>query len=176
MKYLIVLSLLLTSCGPGRVWSCDFYTAGLCVSSALEVDPAEIEQVVRTVEYFSNQYYDVKNLPRMLEKHKVALYMTNQQLVDDCRDLGADVYICDDISGVNFDGDQMYVEYYGGCLAWTALAHELLHSVDRYYLGGPHGHSTPYMFDEWGDDPNLTIERRAFIFLRNTLNSCKHRI
>lgn len=173
MKYALLLMPLLASCGPGRVWSCDFYTAGLCVSSALEVDPAEVEQVVEAVEDVSNQYYRVKNLPQTLDKHDVRVIMTDRHLASDCKHIDADVYVCDALGGVNFGGTKLYVEYYGGCLAYTALAHELLHSVDRYYLGGPHGHSTPFMFEQAADDPELTIERKVFRLLLKTLPSCQ---
>ena len=172
MNKAALLLVLLASCGKGKVHWCDFFTAGLCVSSVNIVEPLEIEQTVEALEYFTQEYYPkVSNLTQKFEKHNISVYLTDRNLVKDCSNIYDEVEMCDNIAGVNIGGSKIYVEYFGGCLAFSSLAHELLHSIDTYYLDGPHGHSTPYFFTrKYKKD---AIEYKTYYHLLRVLKSCE---
>ena len=182
-KLILITSFALLSCGEdeGAKIECSGGhhkdVAGLEICSEGKISTAEIEYMVQVVEQQTAiRYPEVKDLPKALKDHSVKVYFVDDDMAVKCEEIEYDVYRCDsNVSGVNVDGHNIYVRYYP-CLAYTSLGHELLHSIESYYLDTPDDvdHTTPWLF-EIGNMDNYkdTVEYKIFEISYPNLESCQ---
>lgn len=181
MKKMLILVLLSASCG-GTFWveECPgdwfFEAGGLIVCSEGELDPAEVEYAVQITEAETAvRYPEVSNLKDTLKNNEVAAYFVDDDLALDCEKLDENIYRCGDtIGGANYNGEELYIRYHP-CLALTALGHELLHSVERYYLDTffTSDHTTPWLFYQSSPNQVEAVEHKIFQDLFANLASCE---
>jgi len=183
MKKIIVLCGLILSCGgemtkeecPGDWYYED--VAGLTICSDGKVDPDEIRYAVQVIEQQTAiRYPEVNNLAELLKEKKVSVYFIDEALAVNCEPVENGVYRCDkDIGGANVDGHRIYVRY-NSCLAFTSLGHEILHSIEKYYLNIPDDvdHTVPWLF-EIGNPGHQTetVEYKIFLDLYFNVASCQ---
>ena len=129
-----------------------FVAGGLtvCVQREEPVDPAVVEAIVATTELEVGRWWPkVTGLAAMLESKGVTLTIVDQVLAYRCSQLNGipGLYTCaDQFSGANYGGAEIYV-FSQGCVGWSALGHELMHSIEAFYLDGlTTNHSTEYLF------------------------------
>lgn len=177
--FLVSIAILMLSCGeeePTIKCKQEFTAGGLKVCSEADVSADEIERSVQIVEeQVKERYPEVSNLKDKLKNKKVHIYFIDDPLSMECSEIEHGIFRCDKhISGVNVDGDVIYVQYYK-CLAYTSMGHEILHSIEKYYLGDiPHGdHATPWLFEQadW-DHYTETVEYQIFVEQFLNLDSC----
>jgi len=178
-----ILIILLASCNAGTVsvianTNCryNFHAGGLEICSEQSLDPQEIEYAVQVVEeQTALKYPQVVNLAGTLEENGVSVYITDDPLSLNCEEMALGVYRCEDhIGGVNFSGLLIFVRY-DVCSAFIPLGHELLHSIEQFYLNDiPHGdHETPWLFEQnYHDSPRDTVEFKIFMELFENVPSC----
>ena len=175
-----ILIVALCACGRTDVpeVNCNykFNAGGLKVCSEGELSPAEVEFAVQaTEEQTALRYPQVVGLKETLEHNKVNVWVVDDPLAMNCEELEQGIYRCDKyIGGVNVDGDVIYVRY-NSCSAYIPLGHELLHSIEKYYLPDiPHGdHETPWLFmQNYHDNPRDTVEFKIFMELFENVPSC----
>ena len=187
-KVLLLITLLLSmSCGGAIVIpECTylFEVDGVTICAGNEVDPVEISKTIKWVEEKTQVHYpQVTNLANTLAKNNVWIFFLDIEgyLATNCFEtLFEGVYVCDQIiNGQNRDGIVLLSRYHS-CLAYTALGHEILHSVEIFYLkdiaGDLHDHMTPYLFEEWGQANNKfyeTVERQVTNQGIQEFDSCK---
>ena len=148
-----ILLITICSCEPSN--RCEYpevYAAGMCVLSEYEVNVEEIEYTVEVLEreVRAKGYSEVRDFVTALDMNKVAVEFIDSKLAIGCERHERDVHTCDMfISGVNYGGVDMYVQHHD-CLGITALAHELMHSIEAFYLDGMVGeHMTPWFYEEY---------------------------
>jgi len=180
--FLLGIALFCCACEPtDKCLEPEVYAAGMCILSEYTVNVDEIEYTVDLLEkeVRAKGYDEVEDFAKYLDIND-----THVEFIDDFLSMGCeyyenDVYKCDmHISGVNYGGTDIYVQYHK-CLGITAFAHELLHSIEWFYLNGMVGeHMTPWFYEEYGiaaNDPEIwmnTIEVRMWRFLICELDSC----
>ena len=178
MYRLVLCVMLLSGCGNENCQQ-EFYAAGInfCLDYVPDypVSTSLIEDVVQVIERETNQYYpSVVDVAGMFAQRSVFVYVVSGDLYYDCIDTELDrVKICKGVGGVNGDGGHYIIierpKYRNACFSKGVLMHELLHSVDKFYLNGDY-HSTPHMFKENYtdyDDINSTIESHAILSLKD---------
>ena len=177
--FLALAAITALSCGDDKAEiKCmdEFSAGGLKVCSEGPLSAEEIEYTVRVVEEkTAERYSQVSNLKEKLKNHKVHIYFIDDPLSMECKELEHGIFRCEKhISGVNVNGDVIYVKYHK-CLAYTSVGHEILHSIERYYLGDiPHGdHATPWLFEQadW-EHYTETVEYKIFVEQFLNLDSC----
>ena len=176
----------LQACGSEELCqNSDLKFGGLCIQKGFDIQEEDINCMMEVIETETRYYYsEVTNIVNKFEKEKIRVEFIDGNLAMGCEKYEKDVYECDDyISGVNYDAQMIYVSY-DSCIGNTALAHELLHSIDHFYLGEvfdkdeSNDHSTPWLFVEYldieGDVDILDIiEIRIFVNLVCTLEKCQ---
>jgi hypothetical protein len=174
MKYFSLLFIFLFSCGGKISIECEniYVTSGIqvCTEEGLKVDSKDIDLIVKILEEETQKYYFyMKDFSKIFEEEEVVVHFIDGNLSLNCKTVkspGNDLYSCEDwVSGVNYDGWSIYVEYYS-CLGISPLGHELLHTIEYYYFGdAPQDHSTGHFFTqhalECGDPVEDTIEYRT---------------
>jgi hypothetical protein len=148
--------LLVASCGmeEAECTSEWFEAAGLKIcDNDLGVSADEVKLAVETLESdltSRERYTHITNLEDTFKKKNIEVIFTDEDLGINCRkvDEWGQIYYCERTPyGVNIDHVRSYVTF-NECLAWTALVHELLHSIEYFYLGVEDGgnHDTPEFF------------------------------
>jgi hypothetical protein len=183
--YILVLTLSVTACSSWYNPEClyRFNAGGLDVCSPYYIDPVEIEQVVRITQEEVQKYYpQVTNLEDKLSLNAVIAHFVDGLLLNNCVETQIPgQYICDDpADGKNFFSSVILVSY-RDCLGSTALAHEILHSIEFFYMLyediNVASHMTPHLFTDWALEvkkPVLdTVEVRVRDRLRAELPSCQ---
>jgi hypothetical protein len=179
-KALFVLLLTTTSCGYADI-KCreEFYAAGIGICSEKPLDRQEIEYSVGVLEEkVAEVYPQVSNLPAMFDKHWVNVFFVNDLLAAECEEIDDGISRCEDfIGGVNTDnGITIYVAYYP-CLADTSFSHELMHSIETFYLKGVDkiGHGPPQFYMQDYDTlqgKRNTVEFKTDYTIFMNVNSC----
>jgi len=143
MKYFtIFLLLFVASCGKdeARCTSEWFEAAGLKIcDNDLGVSSDEVELAVDILENDLTsrvRYVYVTELKKTFEEEGIEVIFTDKGIGVDCEEVDewGEIYYCEaSVHGVNIDHVRNYVVYHD-CLAWTALVHELLHSIEYFYI------------------------------------------
>lgn len=176
MKILIAcLSILLFSCSEPPMCISAFPAGGMnfCIQYDTSTEPINtniIEDLVSITEFSASEYYPtIVGVRDMLDRHDVTVVVTKLNLVQYCHDAPFnDTYVCEkDISGINSNSDFIMIEdpMIKNCFFFSALMHEILHTIDDVYLGGSN-HDTPYMFKQnypTVEEQRNTIERNAIV-------------
>lgn len=172
MKYFLIIFFLLFTfgCGDERIqFECShkYNIDGISVCS---IKPIKIKQVIATIEWTSSyaKYYypQVGNLLEDLKKKEAKLYFTKGDvyLAKNCKETEFDdLHECElVIGGQNRNHGTTIISKYHECLGGTALVHELLHSIEIFYIkdiaGDRNDHMTPYFFYDWGKLHNKVPE------------------
>lgn len=163
----------------------DLKFGGLCIQKGFDIQEEDINRVVSVTELETQRYYsEVINTVDRFKKEKIRVEFIDGNLAVDCEKYEKGVYECEDyILGVNYDAHMIYVSY-DSCLGNTALAHELLHSIEHFYLDvafdkdESNDHSTPWLFVQSLDimdniDILDIVEIRIFVELICTLDKCQ---
>jgi len=182
MKYLLPIFLITASCGDWYFCETEWYeVAGLQVcDNGYDVWNYEIKQAVETLqEHITTYYPEVIEIEETFSKHQVDLTFTEKTMAMECKKIRTNVYACDRIhTAVNIDGLSIYA-LYDECLADTPLVHELLHSIEEFYLDGATlKHITPYLFPHKESTPSgseYSVENIVNNELRMVLNRCQVR-
>lgn len=162
--FCILIALSVNSCG-GRILvpECDpFEAGGVTVCTLSEVSPEEVAETVQEVSFQASAYYpEAMMLEQTLASVDVWVYILDVGvLAENCRETGFDdLYTCEKaLGGQNRNGVTIIVKYHP-CLAWTSLAHELLHSFEMLILQVPDeqalNHSTPHLFGQFNVEWNV---------------------
>jgi hypothetical protein len=160
------------NCNPDKY---DFWVDGVPVCLApktQQVLPEYVSMAMDFVEQEAQRYYpEVQNVKQIFAAQLEFIYMTPKALADQCIMLEPGIYSCErHLGGVNVErGRRIYVgswhEDRKPCLSFSSLIHELLHSIEYFYLGDSVGdHETPYFFmQNYSEDEEVrqTIEYRA---------------
>lgn len=166
----LFLLIFLASCG--KSYDCDspdFHTAGLDVcAKGLSVVPEHVELAVQFVEQRTQEVYpEVVETAKKYNNKGVLVVFLDSDLSVECEEIENGIYKCKQhIGGANTNwGRKMFVKYHK-CLAFTSLPHELLHSIEEFYLGGySKDHETPEMFVQDAENQGIeyqeTIEWKA---------------
>lgn len=173
----LIVAMTAISCGG----ECDFKASGLCVyTNGLKVIKQDVKDLVQiTQEELEEYYFDVPNLREMFKENEVNVTFVDFNMYMDCHrseDTRPGIYECTDILGVIYTNNDIYVEW-RECLAYTALAHELLHNFEHNELnvgmfGGSSPHQPPLFNDnmiEWWESIENQIMYRAY----TELESCQ---
>lgn len=177
----------ITQLGCGEEELCqssDLKLGGLCIQKGFDVREGEINAMIDVLETTTQKHYpEVVDIAGKFRDEKVRVEFTKDDLALHCEKYEKDVYQCKDlVLGVNYGGHHIYLSY-DECLGDTALSHELLHSIEQFYLGvksdkdKSNDHLTPWLFmeslpeDEWASLFDV-VEVRAMITLRCTLERC----
>ena len=173
--------LLLTACG-GRLIVLDNceYRSGITICSEGEIFFEDVDTAIPLIENRLREVYpNVTNLANRFAKHGIWMGLIDDKLATECQEIEAGIYRCEDyIGGVATDeGKKLYVQY-RKCLAHTAFAHELLHSVEYIYFGESEGdHDAWKMFSQSAEDQGLkyweTIEYKSEVDIFNTTLGCE---
>ena len=177
MKNKFILFFTLFACGAdeSNKINCtyEFKAGGLNICSEDEINPDEIEYAVQIVqEKTAEKYPQVVDLKNTLSENNTKVYFINDNLNIDCEKIKQDIYRChDNMGGINIE-KEIYV-IYNNCLGKTAFAHEILHSIEIYYLSdvAVGGHQTVDFFTQtYGVG---AVEHKIWTELMNNLESCK---
>lgn len=148
-----LLLLVLTGCGPDiKLCLVDNITSGICIiDNGLDVPLSDVDITVKVLEEkMKARYPEVDNLPKAFANMGVRVNFLDEDLAVDCNraDPDYEVYECQNIGGVNFLPDHEIFVQYRKCLASSALAHELMHSLEYSVLdvGINEDHDTPWLF------------------------------
>jgi len=179
-----VICLMQYGCGEDLCQKSDLHYGGLCIQKGFNIAKDEVETLVAVTEAEVQRYYpEVVDIKNKFKDEQIRVEFIDGLLAMDCDNYEKDVYVCEHyIGGVNYNAHHIYVEY-DECLGATALAHELLHSIDDFYLDAVYDnneendHDRPWFFtnylDTIGEDRSLEIiDVRIGINLLCTLNSC----
>lgn len=183
MKQVLMLAvILLGACGDDGSDKivCEYIPSGLCIDTrGLQVSLDEIEYMVGVLEEQIQFFYpEISNLPEAFKNLEATVTFIDGDLALDCSRVPNSpegLEVCRNIGGVNYLYHNMFVEYHR-CLSWTALGHELLHSVENYYLGVDDArHDTEWFFDQSrnGSGP-IHIESRVRNATIYNLPSCSY--
>jgi hypothetical protein len=158
--------------------------AGICVQSELPISAEEVDILVTALEEeVHRRYPGVRDLRGAFEDNEVHVEFIDSALAISCERHDREVYACDmNILGVNYEGWDIYCKY-EECLGWSSMAHELLHSVEKFYpddVTVRSEHMTPWFFEEYGySDDNIdgdtwwnTVEVRMWVRLVCNLDIC----
>lgn len=186
MRYLVLSLLLVASCGKGEA-PCNskwFDAAGLKIcDNDLGVSSDEVELAVDILESDLNSrdiYSDITGLRKTFADNNTEVIFTDKDLAVNCEEVDewGGISFCEkDVWGVNINWERIYI-HFDDCLAWTAFIHELLHSVEHYYLDVQDGskHDTPEFFVQgWKTvyENSITVEHTANATLRDSLSRCE---
>lgn len=177
VKYLILLSLILSGCGYKDLCESDTYkTSGLTIcDNYFAANPDELNRAVDLLEIeLQNKYPEIQDIKDEFEKHDVRVIFTEEKLAIDCERVNGSMYTCETFaSGVNVNHNMLYVRY-SNCLAFTSFTHELLHSIGKFYLKVKDGseHDTPFFFQS-GSESQDSIEYIVDSTLKNELDRCQ---
>lgn len=181
MKKLIILFVgVLASCGRAYdpCLSDTFISGGLEVChNNLPISPGDIELGVNLLQKAINIYYpDITNIEDTFEQEIVKVIFLDAYLSYSCIDIDSGVNICSQhIGGIAIDGAKTLYVQYKPCLGNSSFQHELMHSVEKFYLGnGDPTHSTEHFFIQKSSNPRSTIEYIANTNLRGLAESCKN--
>lgn len=161
-----MLSLLFASCGGELVIrECTQFTAGICFNTSKSISVDDVLNLVEITEQELLKWYpDTPPLSELFSDVGVKVYIRDEALAAHCEEIDDNIYVCDYwISGVAMDdGTKIYIRHQD-CLAWTALAHELLHTFELQWLGAEiqdaFNHVTPHLFYQYLDvDLDATYE------------------
>jgi hypothetical protein len=184
---MFVLISMLCGCGAEDLCQAsDLKFGGLCIQEGFDIQEQDINRMMEVIETETQYYYpEVVNIVDKFAEEKIRVEFIDGNLAFNCEEYERDVYECDDyIYGINYDSHMIYVSY-NECIGNTALAHELLHSIDHFYLGAKYDkdksndHSTPWLFTEYIDiEENINIldivEIRVAVNLMCTLEKCSN--
>lgn len=181
MKLLILLFvLLLEGCG-GYAFDCEIeISAGgmnICFENEkqnLGISKQMIEETVYIVQEETRKHYpQVTNLKYRLDQAGTDVFFTTKDLAQDCKRPRWDIpniSICDGIGGFNTNGNFIVVKYYG-CGSLKLLEHEILHSIEIFYLNDfTNDHKMPYMFNEPLDEDDPAREVTIETLIANRIN------
>ena len=154
-KYLALV--LLAGCGEVPCFN-SFYTAGMLVcydhpsqQESEQVSAQVIEDLVQITEEETQVWFpEVKNLTDVLASHYVELTFTHALMGFNCSAYYGNTQItqCERrIEGFNNNGTAIVVRY-EDCKANYIIGHELLHSVEAFWLGGMTDHITPDLWEK----------------------------
>jgi hypothetical protein len=156
---LITATLLLSGCYAGKVWEgcVDTLEAGgmtFCSEVPLPDYMAEgVEETVKIVELEAQKYYpNVANFRMDLQlnqAHVMIIAREETVLVQDCYVYSGDILRCrKGIGGfTDYTGTDTVVQWMS-CGSLATLGHELIHTVEAFYINGPTAdHSTPFLWD-----------------------------
>ncbi|KKM97717.1 hypothetical protein LCGC14_1165350 [marine sediment metagenome] len=158
MRILLIFTFLFTACE--RYHPCETYesfVAGICFRGGRLPELHEVDQLIEILEESLVHFYpEATNLPQVFEENHVRaefiVLFEEGNLAKNCQHYAEDdLYVCEkSLLGINYGGNEIYLVW-RDCLARSALAHELLHSVENYILGlsGPSDHLTPWLFWEY---------------------------
>lgn len=168
---LISLLFLLLTCYQAPYVCDDFFTQNgidFCISYEGSVDKEIIDLTIKETEAVCNYYYpQIFNIEWSFASEGVFVRVIDDILAYDCYNTEIPgVMECDfAAAGINQYGHKIIVMNKGKdpCLGHTALAHELLHSIQRFYDLDFGGHETDYFFIEkyTGEDRLNTIEHKV---------------
>ncbi len=175
---LISLFLLLTNCGGDGTAFTDFClerfdAGGMDICSEFETSsylPTLIDDLTDLVEAEAQVYYpEVINLREMLADKNVTVTLIDDSLSINCAPIHNNIDRCEGtLSGFNRGGKDITVSYVS-CNSMSTLGHEILHSVEQYYLGGlTPEHTTSDMFDETNGGEKIETQVRKIVY-----NRCK---
>jgi hypothetical protein len=149
--------------------------------NGFDILPEDIEHTVSVLEQETNiRYPEISNLKRIFNNNNVTVTFTDAALATNCQQIEGTnnrVYACErSLGGFNENGNTLYVRY-NDCLAYSSLSHELLHSIEFYYLDIKNGanHDTPFFFirrDGVVEENLETIEFKTTSILVRTLEKC----
>lgn len=111
----------------------------------------DIERVFDEMErQVMDWYQHVEDIPQELKKHDVFVRFIDAAMSMECERVEGSTYLCENHIGGRNHGRNIYVAW-SPCLKHTRFVHEVLHSVERYYLGGTSSrHDTPGFFGNGG--------------------------
>jgi hypothetical protein len=185
-QLMIVLLLTVASCGRGEV-PCNsgwFDAAGLRIcDNDLGVSSDEIELAIDILEEdltSRTRYTNIVDLRGTFKDNDIEVIFTDKDIGVNCErvDEWGDVYYCERaVSGVNLDHVRNYV-IFDECLGRTSFIHELLHSIEYFYLDIEDGseHDTPEFYILLKDTPEVranTVESSTNRKIRNRLERCE---
>lgn len=143
----------------------------LCVDHGIDIhNPDMVLDIIDIVESNASTYYNVTGLQKTLAEHQLFIILTDRTIVGDCTTIThhesvETIQVCEtNYGGFNNQGNFIVVKYQP-CLGATHLAHELLHSIQRYYIGeSGNDHSTAMMFTKpWEAAlPNETAHQKLW--------------
>lgn len=144
MRYFALLAVCLMGCGNMYVDCTYAMQAGgmsICFDYIPEAipDPQQVEDVVAYTEEAAQTYYGrVGNFRQVLQDLGMFVQVTKGNLVAKCDKMAPSISACRNINGFNHRGHYIAIEAYyrDSCLMWTALSHELLHTIDMLYIDG----------------------------------------
>lgn len=187
MKFIIAIVLLIlqTACGNEAICQkSDLKFGGLCIQKGYDISESDINDVISATEKETSKHYpSVINIAQTFRSEKIRVEFVDGKLAMNCDHYERDVYSCEEyIAGVNYDAHYIY-SIYNECLADTALAHELLHSIELFYLdigfdrNENNDHNTPWLFMEYLDVNEEAsfwdiIENRIWASLACSLDKC----
>ena len=158
-KYILVLIISIFSCAP-RASACPVqykYVAGLCIGGTQEVEDDEIIEIVNITDKLVNKFYvNVSNIENTFKKANIIVEFYTQKEV--CDDKYYDKDLCVTYDGTNRHGRNIKVllkeTKCNNKLKDSPFVHELLHSIEWYYLDqiGWHNddaHKTKYFFKDY---------------------------
>lgn len=183
MKKMICIGILcLASCTLTSPEECNLETdqviSGLCFEKKITypVSEEEVSSIVSVLEEEVQKYYpQVTNLVQDFQDHRVKVFFFEVSLYMGCEEVRPDIFTCNkQVGGVNMNANEISLIWRDDCLSRTAIAHELMHSVQHHYdipfdQNDPHA-STPMFFvastshlDKIADKDkvNETVERRT---------------
>ena len=171
------MTTVLSACGKYACESDTFETSGLVIChNNLDVKRHEVDRAVDLLELELNKVYPkINNIASKFREKDVMVVFLDENLAVDCEEIDRGVYICEKYAGgVNVDSNTLYVGWHP-CLGFTAFPHELLHSVENFYLDIKDGskHDTPYFFAEETDPYTESIEYKVEDTLQNELDRCQ---
>jgi len=186
MRRLLLLIFVLPACGNQIVtqgvclresnW---FQAGGLNICSEVlgGVSGEEVETLIEIVETETKQYYPgVDNLPKKFKDKGIDVLFIDDHLAQDCEEIELGIYRCENtLGGATIDDGSVRIYLvYRECLAYSALDHEVLHLIEKLYLGGsPGDHSTPSLFIETTEPSRDAVEYMVFNEAIDTLESCQ---
>jgi len=101
-----------------------------------------------------------ENFQSDLAYYRVRVAIVDAILVRKCKRVSGvggqySVYVCkESLGGINYHSDSIIVSGNPKCLTLSGFTHELLHTLDSFYLGHD-GHSAPYMFMQNTDEQKI---------------------
>lgn len=178
MKYVIIFLLLfINGCGESSECVYQFEAGGLTACTPQPLDSDEITRTVELVELEVQKHYpQVTNLSKSLREFDVWVHFidTEGDLALGCDNTQfEDLYVCDKtITGHNKGGSLLIVQY-RECLGYSSLAHEIIHSVEFFYLmdiiEDINSHMTPHLFTSSGPG---SVEELVESQMIEELDSC----
>lgn len=135
------------------------HAGGLCIikEPSMRINIEDIEDIVSQLEIeLGRRGYEFHHLKQVFEENNVKVTFTPQDtmMLTDCVQKDDGLQLCETQAlGVCYENNEIYVRYFGPCIAKGALAHELLHAVENIFLDISYTeqikHMTPWFFYEY---------------------------